>query len=169
MRKAVLSLVLALPVAVVGCAEEPGTSAGATEFTRATDAQVTRLIEGELGDEPDSGGERVRDVVCVEGLRPKDATDCTIQYIADTPVISPEKEMLEEQRPIWKTLFSDRTFRRGRIMVYGPTTDVGGKEDVSQVMLVVCDRRANRQIDWDNIEADGIKAICEYEQRVSFD
>ena len=54
-------------------------------------------------------------------------------------------------------------------MVYGPTTDVGGKEDVSQVMLVVCDRKAHRQIDWENVDADGIKTICDYTPRVNFD
>lgn len=169
MTKAALSLVLTLSFLVAGCSGEPGTSDGATEFTRATDAQVTRLIEGELGDEPDSGGKRVRDAYCVRDLPPKGATDCTIQYVADMAVSSPEEELLRAQRPIWKTLFSDPRFRRGRIMVYGPTTDAGGKEDVSQVMLVVCDRKAHRQIDWDNVDGDGIKAICEYTPRVDFD
>ncbi len=169
MTKAVLPLILMVPLLAAGCSGGPGTSDGAAEFTRATDGQVTRLIEGELGGETDAGGERVRDVICVEGLRPKGKTDCTIQYVADTPAFSPEEELLRAQRPIWKALFSDPRFRRGRIMVYGPTTDAGGKEDVSQVMLVVCDREAHRQIDWDNVDGDGIKAICEYTPRVSFD
>lgn len=170
MTKAALSLVLTLSFLAAGCSGEPGTSDGATEFTRATDAQVTRLIEGELGDEPDSGGKRVRSVICLRAdLLPKAPDTCTIEYVADSAVSSPEEELLLAQRPIWKALFSDPALRQGRMLVYGPTVGIGGKESVSPVMFVECDRKAHRQINWDNIDADGIKAICDYDARVDFD
>jgi hypothetical protein len=122
------------------------------------------LIEGELGEEADIGDSRVREVYC--SGRPKHY--CYAEYVADTPVLSHD-EILDDQRPVWATLFSDPRLRRAMLEAWGETVSVGGQETVSAVMRLTCDRAAHRQINWSNIDADGMRRLCDYSELVNFD
>ena len=129
---------------------------------RANDASVVSLLEDKLGDDPEFGNSRVRESNC-------NRITCTVQYNADTPVFSPEKELLNDMRPVFKKLFSDKKLKEAKLVPYGETTSVGGKKSVNPIMRISCDRAADDQIDWDNVDYKGVKALCDYTALVNFD
>lgn len=87
---------------------------------------------------------------------------CTAEYNADTPVFDPEGELIDAQRPIFKEAFAIRKVKSLSIRTKGQVTSVGGKESIDSVMDITCDRAANSQIDWDQIDAGGVKKLCVY-------
>lgn len=143
----------AVAVALVGCGETVGEKGEPFTLTRATNAQVEELIATELGD-TDDGEARLVAAVCQK------RQTCVISYDTDEPAFNPEKEILHEQKPIWAQLFNDPNLQEAKITVNGPVTTVGGKEKVAKVMSVTCDREADDQIDWANIDTAGIKELC---------
>jgi hypothetical protein len=140
--------------------EQPeGESPPATRF-RATAAQVERLFNDTLGAES-GGNPRVKDAVCTRGA-------CVVNY-RSKEIVFGQDEVLRDQIPIWKMLFSDRKLKRATLIPHSTVTSVGGKESNEPILRVTCDRAANRQIDWDNVDEDGIKALCAYRELVRFD
>jgi hypothetical protein len=87
----------------------------------------------------------------------------------DQAVVDLEGELLSNQRPVWKRLFSDPQFRGATMVFWGKVQTVGGKDLNDKVMQVSCDRRANAQINWDRVDAHGIKTLCDYRALVTFD
>jgi hypothetical protein len=136
-----------------GGSTDSGAKTPAAPF-RATNADVRAAVTDKLGGKSDYGKQRVRDVTCSH------RRVCSVAYNADTPAFDVERELIEEQRPVWKVLFSDRKLRQASLLAYGQTTSVGGKGSLSPVVRVTCDRAADRQIDWDNVDQDGIKTLC---------
>lgn len=125
---------------------------------RATTKTVKALVIAELGDGPtDYGKPRIVGVDC-----DKDRAACRIAYGADTPVFDPEGELLDATRPIWKKLFSDPKFEKASITIWGQTTTVGGKDSYDPVLRLFCTREANDLIDWDKVDAGGLKQLCDY-------
>jgi hypothetical protein len=170
-------VVLAVIGAIVGGGDEEANEPAQQEQTReetkaaepreqpfrATRIQISAFLVEELGDETDYDRPRVRRVECPTRDR------CIVQYSADTPVFDVEDMLLEEQRPIWEKLFSDSRLEAATLVPHGMVTSVGGQESVSPVMRVTCNRAAHRQIDWDNVDADGMRALCNFVALVDFE
>lgn len=93
--------------------------------------------------------------------------ECTISLRPTMPFSDPERETLEEARPLFKRLFRLDTLDSATLKIYGKTTSIGGKESVSQVAELTCTRWAHDQIDWDNVDEDGMKALCSWEPMVN--
>jgi hypothetical protein len=151
------------PALTVAAAPSTAAKAKAPTPFHATNVAVAALIQAKLGaDVADSNLPRIRSVDCTGRLT------CVINYNADTPLWKAEKTLLEEARPIWKALFSDKKLLSAKIVPWGETTSIGGKRSRSPVMRVTCDRQADRQIDWKAVDSHGIEALCDYERLVRF-
>lgn len=122
--------------------------------------EVADLIEASVeehlgGGATDYGSPRNADALCVHGF-------CSVSYNADTPAFDVEGELIDAQRPIFQDAFAIPTVKLLTIETSGQTTSVGGKDSISPVMTITCDRAANRQIDWGRIDAGGVKQLCIY-------
>jgi hypothetical protein len=121
---------------------------------QATEASVRRLVIKELGPTAKGGYRRVRSVRCT-GSR------CTIRYVLDQPG---RGKALEEQRYLWKVLFSDRRLKQATIVARaGPTTASDGREQPGS-FTVSCTRARTRTVDWDTITAERLAALCRTHQ-----
>ena len=125
------------------------------------DEQVIEVVHDELGDDGPDDLARVRSVECVRRA-------CTVEYNVDTPFSRPEREIMGDQRGVFKRLFLELNVQAATLVPYGEITSVGGKESREPVMRITCDRAANDQIDWDNVDHDGMKALCEYTPLINF-
>lgn len=83
-------------------------------------------------------------------------------------LVSAQEELLEEQRRIWRTMFSRPQTKEATILVRGPVTTVGGKTKVAPVLKVTCTRAAANQINWDAVDVDGMSALCDWRELVEF-
>jgi hypothetical protein len=96
-------------------------------------------------------------------------TRCTIAYTVQEPVgFIKEVELILPTRQIWKAMFTDPQFQNGTITVSGPVKTMRGKEtkETSVLFTLSCDRGAASQIDWNNIDAKGLKTLCNYTRQV---
>jgi len=92
-------------------------------------------------------------------------TSCNITYTVKEPTgIDSNLELVQPTRQIWKAMFEDSNFQSGRIEVDGPLTSVGGKSSTGPFFTLSCDRSAASQIDWNNVDGKGLKALCTYTQ-----
>ncbi len=93
-------------------------------------------------------------------------TRCTIAYTVQEPVgwIN-DVELMLPTRQVWKAMFTDPQFQSGTITVSGPAQTMRGKEK-SVFFTLSCDRGAASQIDWNNIDAQGLKTLCNYTQQI---
>lgn len=91
---------------------------------------------------------------------------CLISYNVEAPVgksdIMNDTEMIEPTRQVWKTLFTDPTFKSGTITVSGPVTSVGGKTSTDVFYSLTCDRQAAAKINWDKVDGNGLRSLCVY-------
>jgi serine/threonine-protein kinase len=62
-------------------------------------------------------------------------------------------------------MFNDPQFQNGTIMVRGPVKTMRGKE-TPVLFTLSCNRGAASRIDWNNVDANGLKALCNYSQQV---
>lgn len=83
-------------------------------------------------------------------------------------LLSGQEEILEEQRRIWKTMFSRPQTKVARIRVDGPVTTVGGKTKVAPILDVTCTRAAADLINWNRVDVDGMSALCDWNELVDF-
>ena len=98
-----------------------------------------------------------------ESLSGHAGLNCFVLYTVKEPAgINTHLELIEPTRPISKAMFSDRRFQGGFIQVSGPTTTVGGKSGSSPLFTLACDRAANAQIDWSNVDGSGMRQLCTY-------
>lgn len=92
---------------------------------------------------------------------------CGVTYEIDDLVgIDTDEELLNAQRDVWETLFANPRFKEGFVELEAPVETVGGKESVASVLRVRCNRAAARQIDWDNVQSDGMKQLCQWDQLI---
>ena len=126
---------------------------------QANDQTVADLFSQKLGS---NAGKlpRVRSASCVSG-------SCTVDYNADTYVVSID-ETITALNPIWAQLFSDSSFLSATITAWGELTSVGGKKSQGALFHLTCNRQAANQIDWTNVDAKGIKALCTWVPLVNF-
>jgi hypothetical protein len=54
------------------------------------------------------------------------------------------------------------------IAAYGPVTTAGGKTKQALLLNVDCKKSAADQIDWDNVDVNGIEQLCIVHQFVKF-
>jgi serine/threonine-protein kinase len=93
-------------------------------------------------------------------------TRCTIAYTVQEPVgFINEVELVLPTRQMWKALFTDPHFQSGTITVSGPAKTMRGK-DTSVLFTLSCDRSAASQIDWNIVDAKGLKTLCNYTRQV---
>jgi hypothetical protein len=96
------------------------------------------------------------------------AQTCTVDAKIGTTLFGSEHEVVEPMFPVFKGLFGLKPYRRVTINAYGDVTTVGGKSQVAKVLTESCSHSANAQIDWDNINMDGIHALCNEFRFVKF-
>lgn len=149
-----------LLVAMVGCGSETGSgedhsSTNPSAPFHATSGQVRAFVADHLRNDEEDGGQ-VRDAICTRG-------SCTVVYDAGEILgIDSERELLDQQRGIFRRLFSGRAIRSVLLVAWGKVTTVGGKEQAAPILRVRCTRSAADQIDWGNVDVDGIKALCDW-------
>lgn len=93
---------------------------------------------------------------------------CTVNVKIGETLFGSEHEVVEPMFPVFKGLFGLKKYRLVTINASGEVTTVGGKKEVAKLVQVACTRSANRQIDWDNIDMDGIHALCSELRFVKF-
>lgn len=122
---------------------------------RATSSQARAFVADHLRGGPNDGA-RVRDAICSRG-------SCTIIYDTGGIVgIDAPRELLDQQRDIFRKLFSDRSINAVLLVAWGQVTTVGGKNRTAPVLRVRCARSAADQIDWGNVDVGGMKALCDW-------
>jgi hypothetical protein len=55
------------------------------------------------------------------------------------------------------------------VVVRTDLVSVGGKESEGDAMVVECDRAANADIDWGNVDAEGLRTLCDTRPQIRFD
>lgn len=56
-----------------------------------------------------------------------------------------------------------------RVSVESDTLSVGGKEGRATAMVVTCTAEQAAEINWDGVDADGIRKLCDVSERINFD
>jgi hypothetical protein len=166
-------VLFAILVVATSCGEDNGDSDGANPPAAAPepeptpppppplDEQVTEVVTDELGDDAPGDLPRIRSVECI-------ARRCTVEYNADVPFSRPEREIMADQTGIFDRLLNDLKLPAATLVPFGEVTSVGGKKSQEAVMRIRCDQAANAQIDWDNVDNDGMKAFCTYIPLINF-
>lgn len=145
--------------------EESGTDEPAPEPTPAVEEQTTGF------------NKQLQDAV-LESVEEKEyptfwcrGDECRVYYRRGETLgvlISSQEEILEEQRRIWRTMFSRPQTKEATILVEGPVTTVGGKSKVAPILDVTCTRAAANQINWNVVDVDGMRALCDWRELVDF-
>jgi hypothetical protein len=90
--------------------------------------------------------------------------NCTITYtVQKSAGLNSDTDLLYPTRQIWKALFTDPQFRNGTINISGPVTTVGGKSETAPLLTLTCDRNAASQIDWDKVDGNGFRTMCNFQ------
>ncbi|MGX9672653.1 hypothetical protein [Mycobacterium sp. HM-7] len=138
--------------------------AAPSSYTVSNEA-VVKTVENALGDGRPSGATKLAGAASAACTG---ETSCKVYYaVEESTGIDNDIELVQPTRQIWKTLFADPSFETGTITVTGPTTSVGGVQHMSTLFELTCDRNVISQIDWDNIDAHGLKALCTYTPKVN--
>lgn len=85
---------------------------------------------------------------------------CVVVYRTRPIALDGKREILTDQKQIWKRLFEDHRFFKATFIGTAELVSTGGKTSIGPVMKTTCDRVDNREIDWENVTPDGIEAIC---------
>lgn len=134
--------------------DESGGSSQQGPF-HASPAAIEDLVNDEVDGDPEP------QVTCAG------PSHCEITYeIEELLGLDTELELLEEQRAVWQTLFTDAKLDSAVITLRAPVTTVGGKRHIDEVLTVSCNRRAADRIAWNRVDPDGVKALCNWVQLV---
>jgi hypothetical protein len=98
-------------------------------------------------------------------------TNCGVTYKIEGEAGLPNFEytLVEEQAPVWEAMFSNPKFQGGFIQLEAAVQSAGGKElGIQPILRVRCDRAADREIDWQNIELEGLKQLCRWTELIKF-
>jgi serine/threonine-protein kinase len=154
-----LSAMAAAAIVASGCSSTADYSAPAS-FTVSNDA-VSRVVQQALTRTAFAAQEDGSPTVDCSG----DAR-CTIAYTVHEPVgFLSDVELVLPTRQMWKAMFTDPEFQKGTITVSGPVKTKRGKE-TSPLFTLSCDRGTASKIDWNNVDAKGIKAVCTYSRQI---
>jgi hypothetical protein len=118
---------------------------------QATGPSLERLVETVLGRTTVDGGRRVLSARCKAGR-------CRIVYVSDVPGGG---KILEDQRGIWRKLYSNRQIRQTTLVVRsGPKDTAGGGKEIPPSLTITCRRSALRDIDWNRAPAAALASAC---------
>ncbi|MEI7714957.1 MAG: hypothetical protein WCI78_02545 [Mycobacterium sp.] len=155
----ILSVTFASAIAAAGCSTAPDYAAPAS-FTVSNEA-VADVVNHALSGTPFAAPQDGSPTVDCSG-----ATTCAIAYrVKDWVGYIKDVELLLPTRQMWKAMFADPNFLRGTITVSAPTETLRGKA-VSPLVSVACARGAASHVDWDAVDAAGLKAACEYTEQI---
>ena len=152
-------VIIALIVVIASIAGSGGGGSGKapSSFT-VSDSAVVDLTKNVINNTSDSPG--------LQGTPQADCTgetQCDITYTVKEPTgISTDLELIQPTAQIWKGLFEDPNFQSGTITVSGPVTSVGGVNSNGPLFMLSCDRTAASQINWDNVDGNGLRTLCQY-------
>lgn len=97
-----------------------------------------------------------------------ESPSCVVVIKSDELIgIDVDQELLDKQRETWKSLWAKPNIKSAEVTITAPVTDVGGNSSVSPILSVSCQRR--RKINWDQVTPDGVKQLCNWQERVNFD
>jgi hypothetical protein len=160
-RPTTICAVLALLVGALvlaGCSGTEGVKAPAS-FT-ASNESVSQLTTEAINEGSSPGLAKPPSVDCSSG-------ECSIRYVLKEPTgVSFNGELMEPTRQIWKALFEDPTLKAAKITVEGPLVSVGGQKSNGPIYSLECTREDASQINWDAVEGDGMKKLCDYHKAV---
>jgi hypothetical protein len=149
-------LVGALVLAGCGGSEE---AKAPTSFT-ANDGSVSKIITEAINGGTSPGLAKPPEVHCFN-------KECLISYVIKEPTgVSYELEEILPTRQVWKALFEDPSIKAAKITVEGPVESLGGKKETGEIYELECNREDASQIDWDNVDEEGMTKICKYERKV---
>lgn len=142
-------------------AKEPSLRLADDNSGPVTDAEAVRIVEENFDDATPN-----TDASCY----PRAGTCDITYYMGDIlGLFDTSRELVDKQRDVWAALFDHPRFKKGTITLRGEVVTVGGKEKVADTLKVTCDRWAAKQINWNNVDADGLKTLCSWTELVSFD
>jgi sugar lactone lactonase YvrE len=154
-----LSATAAAVIVASGCSTTADYSAPAS-FTVSNDA-VAHVVQQALTRTTFAAREDGRPKVDCLG-----ETRCTIAYTVQPPVgFLSDVELVLPTRQMWKAMFTDPQFQNGTITVSSPVKTKRGN-DTQVLFTLSCDRGAASQIDWNNVDAKGLLALCNYTRQV---
>jgi hypothetical protein len=143
---------------LAGCGDSEGFKAPAS-FT-ASDESVSKAVTEAINGGTSPGLAKPPTVNCSAG-------ECSISYVVKEPTgISFDDELMQPTRQVWKALFEDPSIKAAKITVEGPVTSVGGQKSTGTIYWLECTREDASQINWDEVEADGMKKLCNYHKEV---
>jgi len=140
-----------------------GSSGNAPSSFTVSDSAVVGLVKNVINNASDSPGLQGTPQANCNG-----ETNCRITYTVKEPAgISTDLELIVPTAQIWKGLFEDSNFQNGTIEVEGPLTSVGGVSSNGPLFRLSCDRSAASQINWDNVDGNGLRTLCQYTKQAS--
>jgi len=155
----VLSATLASALTAAGCSTAPEYAAPAS-FTVSNEA-VADVVTHALSRTSFAAHEDGSPTVDCSG-----ATTCAIAYrVKDWVGYAKNVELLLPTRQMWKAMFADPNFQRGTITVSAPTETLSGKA-VTPLVSVSCARGAASRVDWNAVDAQGLKDACDYTEQI---
>jgi hypothetical protein len=154
-------LVVIIAVIVSAVSGSGGSGNAPSSFT-VSDGAVVALVKNVINNTGSSPGLQGAPQANCSG-----ETQCDIKYTVKEPTgISTDLELIQPTAQIWKGLFEDSNFQNGTIEVDGPLTSVGGISSNGPLFTLSCDRNAASQINWDNVDGNGLRTLCQYTKHV---
>jgi hypothetical protein len=80
-----------------------------------------------------------------------------------------DREFLMAQQDTWKNLAEVPGLIQAKVVLEGEVTDVAGNSSTSPILSVLCDGKQVRRIDWEEVDPDGVRALCDWQEEVQFD
>jgi hypothetical protein len=100
----------------------------------------------------------------------QDKTCVVTKDVGDDIVgIDVDRELLMAQEDIWKNLAEVPGLFRAKVVLEGETTDIAGNSSTSPILSVLCDGKQIRRINWEEVDPDGVKTLCDWQEEVQFD
>lgn len=139
--------------------DAPESEEPASRF-RGTKAEIESAFVDALGD--DAPGDRPR----VEEINRVGTGEYFIIYNPDELAFG-EDEVLRDLRPVFDELLNGQSLELAEVMPYTKLVTPGGKEKWGPLLSVGCDQDDNAEIDWEVVDEDGMKELCDYRLFVS--
>jgi len=80
-----------------------------------------------------------------------------------------DRELLMAQEDIWKNLAEVPGLIQAKVVLEGETSDIAGNSSTSPILSVLCDGKQIRRINWDEVDPDGVKTLCDWQEEVQFE
>lgn len=171
-RGGCLTIVVAAFVVIAVVAVAAGgsnTSVTAPQNFAATSTDIIQETRAAIDNAADSPGihgspsARCEQLSAADSPAAASGLNCLVFYTVNEPAgISNDLELFQPMRPIFRALFGVRDVQGVVIQVSGPTTSIGGKTSDNTLFTLGCNRAADSQIDWSNVDEAGLKQLCTF-------